>query len=304
MNKLFFSNIQPGTLLFNRFEAVRVISATDVGGVYLCHDTANAGEEVALKVIANDNPICPIDLDAVRREMLITSAIDHPHVVRSQSFFQDTLFSAFTMEYHAGGTLADMIEKYKSFSSEYVEKALYQLCSGLRAIHREGIIHRDIKPENILIDAAGNLKIADFGIALPAEAESEDSAGNLVGTMNYLSPEYIEHGKVDVRSDIYALGIIGYELITGKPPFEKKSLIESLTSRVKFDPETPWALRKECPRGLSDIIMKAINRNPSRRFQNAQEMFVALESLKEGEEITLAPAIQALHGVLRSAIAG
>lgn len=277
MNLLFFSNILPGTLLFGRFEAIRCLSASDIGAVYLCRDVACSGSEVALKVLSADAVADHAKLEELRREMLIASAIDHPNVVRSHSFFQDEHYSAFTMEYFAGGTLADQIDRHNTFSIEFIERTLRQLCAGLRAIHRAGIIHRDLKPENILIDSSFTMKISDFGIAVPAAGHASSSNDSLVGTMNYLSPEYIERGVVDERSDIYAVGVIAYEMVTGRLPFQKGSLLESLTSRVKFDPEAPCSLRKDCPVYLSTIIMKALERNPLKRYRSASEMLHALD---------------------------
>jgi len=278
MNFLFFSNIQPDTVLFSRFKAVRCLSASAIGAVYLCHDTFHDNQEVALKILSAEAVSDPAKLEELRREMLVSSAIDHPNVVKSSSFFQDDQYSAFTMEFNGGGTLAELIEKHQLFSIEFVEKALIQLCAGLRSIHRAGIIHRDLKPENILIDAAKKLKIADFGVSLPMHSTETECREHLVGTMNYLSPEYIERGQIDERSDIYALGVIGYELITGRLPFQRSSLLESLLSRVRFDPEPPHLVRKDCPLALSAIILKALRRDPQLRFQSAHEMMLKLES--------------------------
>lgn len=278
MNRMFFANIQPGILLFNRFDTVRCISSNGYGAIYLCKDTSNGSSLVAVKVLGHTDPSDKSKVDLLRREMLLASTIDHPNVVRSESFFQDENFSAFTMEYFNGGTLAEQIEKYHIFPVDFVIKTLSQLCWGLRAIHRAGIIHRDLKPENILTDACGNFKIADFSIAVSASRAEQSAESSLVGTMNYLSPEYIERGELDKRSDIYALGVIAYELVTGKLPFNKGSLLESLLSRVRFDPDAPHKLRKDCPVWLSDIIIKALQRDPRSRYESAQAMIEDLEN--------------------------
>ena len=189
MNRMFFSNIQPDTLLFNRFETVRCISSNGYGAIYLCRDTSKGNARIAVKVLGQSDPSDKSKIDIMRREMMLASTIDHPNVVRSEAFFQDENFTAFTMEYFEDGTLAEQIEKYRIFPVDFVIKALSQLCWGLRAIHRAGIIHRDLKPENILIDSCGNLKIADFSIAVSASRKDQDTESSLVGTMNYLSPE-------------------------------------------------------------------------------------------------------------------
>ncbi len=291
MSRMFFANIQTDTLLFNRFETVRCISSSGFGAIYVCKDTSKNDALVAVKVLGQVESSDKSRIDLMRREMLMASTIDHPNVVRSEAFFQDENFTAFTMEYFDGGTLAEHIDKYRIFPIDYVIKSLNQLCSGLRAIHRAGIIHRDLKPENILTDAAGNLKIADFSIAVSASRKEPDAETSLVGTMNYLSPEYIEKGQVDKRSDIYALGVIGYELVTGKLPFSKGSLLESLLSRVRFDAEAPHVLRKDCPVWLSRIIVKALQRDPNRRYENVQAMLEDLEKQDTQDNLQSTPRI-------------
>ncbi|MBX7137616.1 MAG: serine/threonine protein kinase [Oligoflexia bacterium] len=279
MNELGFSTIHTGTLLFGRFEVVRCLHLSEQGAVYLCRDRIRRGLEVALKVFAAES--LPVGgSGCIRREMILAASVDHPNVIKTESFFQDENYRAFSMEYVSGGTLAEQIDRSRILPLEFCEKALIQICSALRAIHRSGVLHRDLKPENILVDVAGNLKVADFGIAAPSADSAEQCNQSLIGTMNYLSPEYIEKGVFDERSDIYALGVIGYELITGRLPFKKGSLLETLTSRVRFDAAPPHTLRKDCPLQLSAIVLKALQRAPDKRFQSAQEMLIQLESLR------------------------
>ncbi|MCB0310964.1 MAG: serine/threonine protein kinase, partial [Bdellovibrionales bacterium] len=207
-----------------------------------------------------------------------------PNVLRSQRFFEDEQYCAFTMEFFESGTLGDLIEKRNLFTISEIINTLEQLLEGVQAIHAAGIIHRDLKPENILIDSNGICKIADFSIAVSGLESKRDRQTNLVGTMNFLSPEYIEKGEVDQRSDLYALGVIAYELITGKLPFQHGSLIDSLMSRVRFDPQHPIRLRADCPMALAEITLRALQRDPKRRYQNAEGMLKDLEKLKNAKQ--------------------
>lgn len=283
MHRLFFANILPGTLLFKRFEMLECISASSVGAVYLCRDTRHPDRRVALKVFMPRAFENPQDAQRLQRELLISSAIYHPNVVRSFSFYRDDEFSAFSMEFIEGGTLADLIEQKGRLEIWEALRALSQISSGLAAIHQAGIVHRDLKPENILRDRDGTFKITDFSVAFTVDNRGADESGSLVGTMNYLSPEYIEKGQVDELSDIYAFGVIGYEILTGKLPFQRGSLLDSLISRVRFDPQPPLALRRDCPVALSNLVLRALSRDPGARFQSALEIVKALERISMTE---------------------
>ncbi len=271
MHKLFFENLQPRTILFGRFELIRCLNAGDIGGVYLCIDSRTS-RQVALKILATS----ALSNDEVResyfRETRVIRSVSHPNIIRGEELFQDDEFTAFSMEYLEGGTLLDFHHAHQVLSVEKIIDILNQLARGIAAIHDHGIIHRDLKPENILISEDGVLKIADFGIAVPHGTTGQGLQDHLVGTINYLSPEYIERGDYDQRSDIYAFGVIAYELMTGKLPFWGDSLIDSLTSRVRFDPVSPRELRPDIPRTLSDLALKCMKRSPSRRFQSMQEV--------------------------------
>ncbi|RMG43044.1 MAG: serine/threonine protein kinase [Candidatus Dadabacteria bacterium] len=280
MNELFFANIQPGTLLFGRFELLKCLSATNAGAVYLCNDLEDRAELVALKVLstraANDEKLC----ERFKNEVAIASKVNHKNVVKSTAFYQDEEFTAFTMEYISGGTLADKISSGYKFTVEEVLDIMLQLASGLEAIHKAKVVHRDIKPENILIHEDGTYKISDFGIATSHANTDGHTDTEIIGTMNYLSPEYVAYGQYDQRSDIYALGVICYELLTQQLPFKGKSLLESLTMRVKYDPIPAAALRRDCPLLLNRIVTKAIQRKPAHRYQNVADFIRDLEAVQ------------------------
>jgi serine/threonine protein kinase len=156
-------------------------------------------------------------------------------------------------------------------------KLLGQMTAGVQAIHDAGIVHRDLKPENILLTNEGNVKIADFGIARNRNGPKLTEHGGVVGTIEYVAPEYMLRSQVDWRSDIYALGILAFEMLTGEPPFTGDSPYESISKRLQVDPDPPSKLRKECPPEIDAIILKALQRDPEARYQSAMEIFADLQ---------------------------
>ena len=182
------------------------------------------------------------------------------------------------MEYVGGGDLADKLEDGALPINDAVQ-ILAQICGGVQVIHLAGIIHRDLKPENILLTQDGDVKITDFGIARLGRTSKLTEHGGVVGTIDYVSPEYLEEGHVDARSDIYALGVLAYEMIVGHSPFRGDSVIATMTMRLRSDPAAPDTLREDCPKELSDIILRALQRDPKNRYQEAKEMQVDLNKL-------------------------
>ena len=287
MNRVFFANLIPGTVLFSRFRMIRCLSAGQIGGVYLCSRTDPPHALVALKIVSTSVTRDPRLSRNFEREIRMSHRVFHPNVVRSEDFFSDEDFTAFSMEYVPGGTLAAHLQRKGKLDVDEIILCLLQIVRGLEAIHAAGVVHRDLKPENILIDHQGNVKIADFGIAVTDGDCDLSTQEEINGTINYLAPEYIEHGICDQRSDIYALGVIAYELMTGHLPFYGGSLIESLTARVRFDPTPPRALRSEIPRALSELAVKAMRRSPARRYQSAKELIAQLDVISRIRDLGL-----------------
>lgn len=276
MSLQFFKNILPGTTLFKKFELVRCLSAGEVGGVYLCRSLQD-DSFCALKIFSHQALRESKQSELFHQEVALSLKLRHPNVVRSHEFFSDESFVAFSMEYVSGGTLADIVEAGREIPVDSVVHILTQVTAGLVAIHEAGIIHRDLKPENILLTPEGTVKITDFGIASAESSVSSMKAEQLAGTVNYLSPEYIADGTFDERSDIYALGVIAYEVMTGKAPFCGDCLVDTLVRRVQFDPVPPREVRAGLPRSLSELAIKAMHRSPERRYQHARDILSHLE---------------------------
>lgn len=290
MNRQFFENLLPGTLLFSRFRLVRCLSAGEAGGVYLVTDTANDCKLAAIKILSADSDIDDSMNSSLLRELKISRRINHPNVLQGEEFFRDETFAAFTMQFIEGGSLADRLEKRNPFRLPAAIRILSQICDGLHAIHEAGIVHRDLKPDNILLTRTEIVKIADFGISAADSTTNRSAQDSISGSLNYLSPEYVMSGEYDVRSDIYAIGVIAYELTTGQQPFAGKSLLDTLMQRVRFDPPAPHMFSAHVPRPLSHAILKAMDRNPTRRFQTLDEAREAFDFVRLPNGLSLATA--------------
>lgn len=253
-----------------------------MGLVYACRHRELPGHMVAVKVLFPEVAQDRVAAARFRNEIFASYEVSHPNIVRAFEYIRDGDITAYSMEYVSGGALADRLEKHKEpLAIGEVVGLLSQMCAGVQAIHDAGIVHRDLKPENILLTREGQVKIADFGIARTTHGPKLTEHGGVVGTINYVSPEYLLNSQVDWRSDIYALGILAYEMVTGQSPFAADSVYATMTKRLKTDPPKPSTLRADCPPALDDIILRAMARDPAERYQSAADMFLDLQRLIE-----------------------
>ena len=276
-----FLNLQPGTVVNGRYEIVKCLGTGSMGMVYACRHKELSDHIVAMKVLFSEVARDEIAAARFRNEIVASYGVNHPNVVRAYEYFRDGDLIAFTMEFVGAGDLADQIGNPESMQIPIIVSMLIQMCSGVQAIHNAGIIHRDLKPENILLTEEGDIKITDFGIARTGSGPKLTEYGGVVGTIDYVSPEYLEKGQVDTRSDIYSLGVLAYEMVTGDSPFQGQSVIETMTMRLRTDPEPPTSKRLDCPEELSRIILRALNRDHEKRYQTASAMMEDLLKLEE-----------------------
>jgi serine/threonine protein kinase len=272
-------NLQPGTVIDGRFEIIKSLGIGSMGQVYACKHRELSGHMVALKVLFQEVATDPVASTRFKNEITASWKINHPNVVRAYDFIRDGDLVGYTMEYVGGGDLADLISDQDSLSISEITRVISQVCSGVQAIHDAGIVHRDLKPENLLLTPDRNIKITDFGIARTKAGPRLTEHGGVVGTLDYVSPEYLEKSEVDTRSDIYAIGIIAYELITHELPFKGNNPVEIIMSKLKTEPTPPHHLRPDCPEKLARIIMKMIARNPDDRYQSSSDIVSDLVSL-------------------------
>jgi eukaryotic-like serine/threonine-protein kinase len=273
-----------GTFFDGRYQVVRKLGAGGMANVYLAEDQ-ELGRGVAIKILndrhANDEQF----VERFRREAKNAAALSHPNIVSiyDRGEAEGTYYIA--MEYLDGRTLKELIVQRGpapvTVSVEYARQVL----SALRFAHRHGIVHRDIKPHNVLVDAEGRVKVTDFGIAR-AGASQMTEAGSIVGTAQYLSPEQARGTDVDQRSDLYSLGVVLYELITGTLPFNGDTPVEIAMKHLSTLPEPPSERRPDVPRDLDLIVMRALAKDPDDRYASAEEMDADLERFLRGASIS------------------
>ena len=250
---------------------------------YLCRHLELADQYVALKILYQEIAKDEVAVSRFRNEIVASYGVSHPNVVRAYEYFRDEDLICFTMEYVDGGDLAQELADKHPLDTTRIVQLLTEICSGLDAIHSSGIVHRDLKPENILLTKDGTVKISDFGISRVGTGPRLTEQGGVVGTIDYVSPEYLETGTVDHRGDIYAVGVIAYEAVTGDMPFKAESVIQTMTKRLQEDPASPIGINARCPAALSDFTMTALARDPTKRFQTAKEMVEALAKIARAE---------------------
>lgn len=272
-------SLQPGTVIAGRYEVVKCLGAGSMGLVYACRHRELSGHLVAAKVLFTEVAQDKVAAQRFKNEIFASYGVSHPNVVRAYEYIRDGDLIAYTMEFVGGGDLAERLDKPEPLPISEIIRLLSQISSGVQAIHDAGIVHRDLKPENILLSKDGQVKIADFGIARTEKGPKLTEHGGVVGTIDYVSPEYMLESKVDWRSDIYAIGILGYEMITGEPPFRGESVYAAMTKRLKTDPTPPSVKRSDCPVELDNIILRAMRRVPEERYQSAAEMYYDLRKL-------------------------
>jgi serine/threonine protein kinase len=273
------TSLEPGTVIGGKYEVVSCLGAGSMGMVYACRHRDLQGQLVAAKVLFNEVASDAIAAARFKNEILASYGVSHPNVVRAYEFVRDGDLIAYTMEFVGGGDLADRMSRSDLLSIAEIIRLLSQMAAGVQAIHDAGIVHRDLKPENILLTNEGTVKIADFGIARKTDGPKLTEHGGVVGTLEYVSPEYMLRSQVDWRSDIYAMGVLAYELITGEPPFKGDSAYASISMRLQTDAAPPSRFRAECPNGLDRIILKALQRDPENRYQSALELFQDLQEV-------------------------
>ncbi len=284
MNRLFFANLVPGTVLYGRFRLLRCLSASDTCGVYLCASLDELDTLHVLKVFRNDNRTSKNGRAALLNEYRLSARVKHENVLSGSQLCEDEDFAAFTMPYLSGGSLADLLDVKGVWRSREVINILLQISEGLGVLHEAGIVHRDLKPENILLDDHDSAVIADFGIAAEiSDCVEETGESCLIGTPDYWPPEYVLTGLSNAQNDIYAVGVIGYELLTGElPPFSEISV-----GGIAIHVRKPVAisLPENYPALLRKIIQKCLEQEPEKRFQTAVELRDLLRTLKAWEDL-------------------
>lgn len=234
------------------------------------HESLNL--PVAIKMMRHDLAIEADFLDTFHNEAKTIASLDHENIVKVYDIDERYRTLFIIMEYLEGESLANMLQHLKSIPPTLVADFIVQICKALSYAHEKNIIHRDINPTNIIVQRSDRVKILDFGLACRIGTEDFSNAG----TASYMAPEQIKGAPVDARTDIYALGICAYEMVTGKKPFPKKDLKALLHNNIQKDIPDPVIIKPDIPEELRRFILKAARRNPEQRFKNAKQAMEAL----------------------------
>ncbi len=289
------SELEPGTVIGSRYEIIQLLGAGGMGAVYKARDI-EIGRFVAFKVIrpefARDRNI----IERFKQELLLASQVTHKNVIRIYDLGEADGMKFITMEYIDGRDLHHMIGEHGRYSQQQTIDIIRQVCRALEAAHAVGVVHRDLKPQNILIDATGRVLVMDFGLARSIEDSELTQSGSLVGTMDYMSPEQALGKTVDQRSDIFALGIIFYQLLSGKMPFQAHSAVASLILRTQQDVVPCSTICPDVPKPLCDIINRCLQRDLDLRYQHVNEIVADLDAFEGGAPVThIYPSIVAAN---------
>jgi serine/threonine-protein kinase len=272
--------IGPGSVLGGRFEIEKTLGSGGMGIVFKARDH-EIGDVVALKMlkpeVAGDQKL----VERLKTELRLARKVVHPNVLRLFDFGELDGVPYISMEYVRGIPLRELLERSGRLPPAAALRLLRQLASGLAAAHAEGILHRDIKPENIILDAAGNAKLMDFGLARPVQRieAGQTQAGWLVGTPHYMAPEQIQGQEAVPASDVYACGVVAYEVFLGKLPFVGDNPMEVLLAHLNQPPREPKELWPEIPEPLRNLILRCLEKNPAARPASGRELLAELERL-------------------------
>jgi beta-lactam-binding protein with PASTA domain/predicted Ser/Thr protein kinase len=274
------------TLFDGRYRIQRKLGAGGMADVYLAEDQ-ELGRRVAIKILNSRHGNDDQFIERFRREAKNAAALNHPNIVSiyDRGEAEDTYYIA--MEFLDGRTLKELIVGRGAAPINVAIEYARQILSALRFAHRHGIVHRDIKPHNVLVDGEGRVKVTDFGIARAGTSQMTET-GSIVGTAQYLSPEQAKGGEVDPRSDLYSLGIVLYELLTGKTPFEGDTPVEIAMKHLSTAPKPPSKLRPDIPPELDMVVLRALAKNPDDRYQSADEMEADLDRVARGARVSAA----------------
>ncbi|HEU5244879.1 MAG TPA: Stk1 family PASTA domain-containing Ser/Thr kinase, partial [Gaiellaceae bacterium] len=272
------------TLFDGRYRIQRKLGAGGMADVYLAEDQ-ELGRRVAIKILNSRHGNDDQFIERFRREAKNAAALNHPNIVSiyDRGEAEDTYYIA--MEFLDGRTLKELIVSRGAAPINVAVEYARQILSALRFAHRHGIVHRDIKPHNVLVDGEGRVKVTDFGIARAGTSQMTET-GSIVGTAQYLSPEQARGGEVDPRSDLYSLGVVLYELLTGKTPFDGETPVEIAMKHLSTAPKPPSKLRPEIPPELDMVVLRALAKNPDDRYQSADEMEADLERVARGATVS------------------
>jgi len=264
-----------GNTIAGRYEVIAELGEGGMGRVYWIQDT-KVNEEVALKLIKPEIAADKKTIERFKGELKTARKIRHKNVCGMYDLGEEGGLHFITMEYVSGENLKSLIKREKRPDTETIISIATQVCEGLSEAHRLGVVHRDLKPSNIMIDKEGNARIMDFGIARSLRTKGITDSGVIIGTPDYMSPEQVVGKDIDQRSDIYSLGVILYEMITGQVPFVGDTPLSVAYQHRHEPPPDPRTINDQIDERMSHLVLKCLEKDKENRFQSAEEVLLAL----------------------------
>jgi serine/threonine-protein kinase len=294
--------LAPGSVLGGRYEILEIVGAGGMGIVFKAHDRQVDGV-VALKLLKPEVLGDPQHLERMKREIQLARRVTHPNVLRTYDFDVLDGRPVISMEYVHGPTLRRLLSRSGRLPYSAGLHLARQMCAGLAAAHAEGVLHRDLKPENLILQQSGSVRLADFGVAQPLRRSAPGATAfeTPAGTPRYMAPEVLRGLEPDARADIYAAGVVLYEIFTGRPPFEGNSAAALVHQQLEGPVASPRERWPEMPEALERVILRCLEKDRERRYPSVAELVAELEALRDevpGSPVRPAPAGSGVAGAL------